>query len=64
MKKNLKLWVAIKERGMTQASFAKLCGDHFTLISRIINGWVNVDEKRKSKYSELLGKSVQELFEK
>lgn len=62
MKQNLKLLLAIRERKMRQSDFAKAVGDHFTLISRVVNGWVNLDEKRKAKYTKTLGKTVQELL--
>ncbi len=64
MEQNLKLLTAIRERGMRQVDFAKAVGDHFTFVSRVINGWVNLDERRKARYSKTLGKSVQELFGK
>ncbi|NQV01843.1 MAG: helix-turn-helix transcriptional regulator [Bacteroidia bacterium] len=64
MEQNLKLLTAIRERGMRQVDFAKAVGDHFTFVSRVINGWINLDEGRKAKYAMTLGKPVQELFEK
>lgn len=63
MEQNLKLLTAIRERGMRQVDFAKAVGDHFTFVSRVINGWINLDEGRKVKYATTLGKSVQELFD-
>ena len=64
MEQNLKLLVAIRKRGMRQVDFARTVGDHFTFISRVVNGWVNLDDRRKAKYARTLGKSVQELFGK
>ncbi|MFH1628476.1 MAG: helix-turn-helix transcriptional regulator [Pseudomonadota bacterium] len=64
MQQNLNLLTAIRERGMRQVDFAKAVGDHFTFISRVVNGWVNLDENRKAKYAKVLGKPVQEIFEK
>ena len=64
MQQNLKLLTAIRERGMRQVDFAKAVGDHFTFVSRVVNGWTNLDDRRKTKYAMTLGKSVQELFEK
>ena len=61
---NLKLWIAIKEKGLTQKEFAKLVGDHFTFVSRVVNGWINLDEKRKAKYAQVLGQKVDHLFGK
>lgn len=62
MEQNLKLLIAIRERGMRQIDFARAVGDHFTFVSRVINGWTNLDDRRKGKYARALGKSVQELF--
>ena len=63
MEQNLKLLTAIRQRGMRQTDFAKAAGDHFTFVSRVINGWINLDDRRKSKYAKILGKEVQDLFE-
>lgn len=63
MKQNLKLLIAIREGGMRQVDFAKAVGDHFTFVSRVINGWINLDDKRKAKYAKALGKPVEELFD-
>ena len=64
MEQNLKLLIAIRERGMRQVDFARAVGDHFTFVSRVINGWINLDAQRKAKYAKTLGKSVWEIFEK
>lgn len=63
MKQNLRLLTAIRERGMRQVDFARIVGDHFTFVSRVINGWINLDDRRKARYAKTLGKSIQELFE-
>lgn len=62
MQQNLRLLTAIRERGMRQVDFARSVGDHFTFVSRVVNGWINLDDRRKHKYAKTLGKSVQELF--
>ncbi len=62
MQQNLKLLTAIRERGMRQVDFAHAVGDHFTFISRVINGWVNLDARRQAKYAKTLGKDVGEIF--
>ena len=62
MQQNLRLLTAIRERGMRQVDFAKVVGDHFTFVSRVVNGWINLDDRRKAKYAKTLGKSVQEIF--
>lgn len=63
MKPNLKLLVAIKEKGMTQLAFARQVGDHHTFVRRVVNGWINLDENRKCRYAEILGKQKKEIFE-
>lgn len=63
MKQNLKLLTAIRQCGMRQNDFAKAVGDHFTFVSRVINGWINLDARRKAKYAKILGKEVDDLFE-
>ena len=63
MKTNIKLLSAIRERGFRQVDFAKVVGDHHTFISRVINGWINLDDARKAKYARALGKKIKELFD-
>jgi hypothetical protein len=63
MEQNLKLLTAIREQGMRQVDFAKAVGDHETFVSRVVNGWVNLDERRKSRYAKALKKDVGELFD-
>ena len=63
MKQNLKFLTAIRERGMHKVDFAKAVRDQFTFVPRVINGGINLDEDRKSKYARALGKTVQELFD-
>jgi len=62
VKQNINLLSAIREKGMRQVDFAKVVGDHHTFLSRVINGWVNLDEGRKAKYARALGKKPAELF--
>jgi hypothetical protein len=62
MKQRLRLLVAIREAGFRQIDFAKAVGDHETVVSRVVNGWLNLPEERKKKYAEVLCKSVEELF--
>jgi len=64
MKPNIALLAAIREQGMRQVDFAKAVGDHFTFVSRVVNGWVNLDDQRKANYAKMLGKSVKDLFDK
>ncbi len=63
LKQNIKLLSAIRERGFRQVDFARVVGDHHTFISRVINGWVNLDDARKAKYARALGKESKELFD-
>jgi len=63
IKTNVKLLSAIRERGFRQNDFAKAVGDHHTFISRVINGWINLDEARKARYARALGKKTTELFD-
>jgi ribosome-binding protein aMBF1 (putative translation factor) len=62
MKTNLKLLTAIRKKGMRQKDFAKVVGEHETFISRVVNGWINLDEVRKAKYAKMLGCTVDDLF--
>ena len=63
MKQNIKLLAAIRECGFRQNDFARVVGDHETIISRVINGWHNLDDRRKAKYARALGKKPSELFD-
>lgn len=63
MEQNIKLLSAIREKGLRQNSFAEMVGDHHTFVSRVINGWVNLDQKRKEKYAKVLECNVSELFD-
>ena len=62
MEINIKLLAAIRKKGMRQKDFAKAVGDHHTFISRVINGWINLDDARKAKYARILGRKVEDLF--
>jgi len=62
MERNVKLKTAIWEKGLCQKDFARVVGDHHTFVSRVVNGWVNLDEARKIKYAKALGKKTEEVF--
>jgi len=64
MDANLNLLMAIRKKNFRQKDFAKAVGDHHTFVSRVINGWINLDEKRKAKYAKTLGHNVEDLFNK
>lgn len=61
-KYNARLLCALKQRGLTQRAFAKAVGDHEVFISRVINGWINIDEDRKARYATVLGQKKEDLF--
>jgi plasmid maintenance system antidote protein VapI len=59
---NFALLKAIKEERLTQREFARLVGDHESVVSRVINEiWV-IDEMRKIRYSKVLRRKPEELF--
>ncbi|BBO72768.1 hypothetical protein DSCW_01850 [Desulfosarcina widdelii] len=60
---NTSLLVAIKEKGWTQKEFSAIAGDHPTFVSRVINGWINLDDARKAKYAKVLDCEVGDLFD-
>ena len=62
MKQNLKLLLAIRDKGLRQKDFAILVEDDPAIISRIINGSFLVDKMRKIKYAKALGMKPEELF--
>lgn len=59
---NFHLLRAIKENGMTQKEFAEIVGSNSTTISRVINGWWRLDQKRKLKFAKALGQKPGQLF--
>jgi len=59
---NMSLLGALREKNLSQKEFARLVGDHETLISRVVRGHWNLDEKRKIKYAKILKKKPEELF--
>ncbi len=62
MKQNIELLVAIRKKGLRQVDFARVVGDHHTFISRVINGWVNLDDARKERWARELDREPGELF--
>jgi len=59
---NINFLKAIRERNLSQKEFARLVGDHETLISRVVRGHWNLDEERKIRYAKVLNKKPEELF--
>lgn len=63
MKPRPKLWAAIRERGLKQKDFAKLVGDHPSIVSRIVTGQWRIDEERKLRYARVLKRRAGEVFD-
>ena len=61
---NVKLLAAIREQGWRQVDFARIVGENPSTISRVVNGWLNLDEDRQVKFARALNKTVEELFGK
>ena len=59
---NFKLLQAMREKGLRQRDFAKIVGDHESVISRIVNGVWNPSETQKIKYARALKRKVSEIF--
>ena len=59
---NSKLWKAIKEQGLDQRKFSKVVGCNEAIVSRVVNGWFNLDDKRKFQWAKALGRKPEELF--
>lgn len=62
MKQNLKLLVAIRERGLKQCEFAKKVGEDPSIVSRIIRGVWNPNDQQKTRYARTLRKSIRDIF--
>jgi hypothetical protein len=45
IKQNLKLLMAIREAGMRQVDFARAVEEHFTQVSRVVNGHENLRKR-------------------
>ncbi len=63
MKANIRLFIAIRAKGLRQRDFARLVEEHESVISRVVNGWWNLDEGRKAKYARALGCDVGDIFD-
>jgi transcriptional regulator with XRE-family HTH domain len=61
---NFELYKAIREKGLRQRDFARLVGDHESVVSRIVNGVWIPDELRKVRYARALGRKPDEVFPK
>jgi DNA-binding XRE family transcriptional regulator len=59
---NYALWVAIRRNGLRQKDFAKIVGDHESVVSRIINGTWHPDAMRKMKYARALKTKPEAIF--
>ena len=63
MKKNIKLLFAIISKDLKQRDFAGMVGDHFTTVSKVINGRLNLDKDHQKRYADALGLNVGDIFE-
>jgi hypothetical protein len=59
---NLNLLLAIKNQGFTQKDFGAIVGAHPSFISRVVNGWVNLDYRTKIRYAKAVNRKVEEVF--
>jgi len=59
---NWELFKELKQRRITQSEFAKMVGDHPSVVSRVVTGVWNLDPVRKEVYARTLGKKPEELF--
>ncbi|WP_419659685.1 putative DNA-binding protein, lambda repressor-like [Desulfosarcina variabilis str. Montpellier] len=62
MNYNIKLFAAIKRSGLSQKEFARIIGEQPSTVSRVINGWFNLNDHGKAKYAHFLGCDVEEIF--
>jgi plasmid maintenance system antidote protein VapI len=62
MRFNFELMKAIKEKGLTQKSFAGLVGENEAKVSLVINGRLNLTDREKLKYASVLQMNVEDLF--
>lgn len=62
MAMNLKLWLAIRERGLRQYQLANISQVSETTISRILNGRTYPAEYVKIRIARALQKPINELF--
>jgi transcriptional regulator with XRE-family HTH domain len=59
---NFRLWQAIKEKGYKQKDFAKLIGVDNSVVSRVVNGRMNLSDEEKERWAKALEKTVKEVF--
>ena len=62
IKTNIKLLVAIKERGLKQKDICQLLGVSAPLLSEVISGKRNLDEEFKNRLAQILNATASELF--
>lgn len=62
MSTNWALLMAMHDSGLRQRDFARVAGDHESLISRVVNGVWNLDEILQTRYAKALGKRIEDLF--
>jgi plasmid maintenance system antidote protein VapI len=57
-----RLWKAIKEAGLNQRTFARLIGEHESIVSRVVNGSMNLPPSKAMTWAKVLGQPVERLF--
>lgn len=60
---NWELLRAVRERGLTQRDFARLVGEHESVVSRVINGIWNPRQEQKIRYAKALRRKPEDLFQ-
>jgi DNA-binding XRE family transcriptional regulator len=60
--KNIKLKVALIEKGETQYRLAQVLKCDPAVVSRISNGWINPSNEVKRKIANFLDRPIAELF--
>ena len=63
VKKNLKLWMAIKEANLSQRKFSQIVDEEESHISKVVNGWMLIPDEKQEKWARVLGRKPEELFE-
>jgi len=61
-KQNNKLFVAIREEGLTQKDFAKIVGVTPAYVSNVVNGWFLLNERKQISWARALGRPAAEIF--
>lgn len=57
-----KLKKTLKKMNLTGRDLAKITGDHESIVSKILNGKMEIDSLRKIRYAKALKRKPEELF--